>query len=222
MKNLITVKNLKVSYGTKKVVENISFNVEEGDFLVIFGENGSGKSSLVKVLLNLKEPSAGEINYHDGLKASQIGYLPQSINAGKDFPASAWEVVLSGCLNGMGLKPFYTKKEKETAKKNMQLLSVYDLKRECFKNLSGGQKQKILLARALCATDRLLLLDEPSSGLDPQAASEFYSAVKKINESGVCIIMVSHDTASSLSVAKHILDIGEHRLLYFGDAQNYR
>lgn len=222
MKNILTVKDLSVTYSGKKVISDINFTAEDGDFLVIFGENGSGKSSLVKALLGLKAPSDGKITFGDGVRHSEIGYLPQMTPEQKDFPASAMEVVLSGCLNSMGLKPFYGKKEKALAKKNMELLSVYDLKSECFRTLSGGQKQRILLARALCAAKKLLILDEPVSGLDPVATKDFYEAITLINNTGVCIIMVSHDTESALSVAKHVLDIGNHTVLFFGTAEEYK
>ena len=222
MENILTVKDLSVTYSGKKVISDINFTAEDGDFLVIFGENGSGKSSLVKALLGLKSPSDGKITFGDGIKHSEIGYLPQMTPEQKDFPASAMEVVLSGCLNSMGLKPFYGKKEKALAKKNMELLSVYDLKNECFRTLSGGQKQRILLARALCAAKKLLILDEPVSGLDPVATKDFYEAITLINKTGVCIIMVSHDTESALCVAKHVLDIGNHTVLFFGTAEEYK
>ena len=221
MNNILTVNNLAVTYSGKMVISDINFTVEDGDFLVIFGENGSGKSSLVKALLGLKAPSDGKISFSDGVKHSEIGYLPQMTPEQKDFPASAMEVVLSGCLNSMGLKPFYGKKEKALAKKNMELLSVYDLKNECFRTLSGGQKQRVLLARALCAAKKMLILDEPVSGLDPVATKDFYEAITLINKTGVCIIMVSHDTDSALSVAKHVLDIGNHTVLFFGTSEDY-
>lgn len=221
MKEILTVKNLTLSYEGKKVIENIDFCVQEGDFLVIFGENGSGKSSLIKALLALKAPSNGNITLLNGMKHCDIGYLPQTSPLQQNFPASVWEVVLSGCLNKMGLKPFYTKKEKEIAKKNMQLLSIYDLRKESFGNLSGGQKQRVLLARALCSATRLLLLDEPVAGLDPAAAADFYEIICKINDSGTAVIMVSHDVHSSLSVAKHVLHIGSKTALFFGTPKEY-
>ncbi len=221
MKNLLSVKNLAISYEGKRIIENVSFEVEEGDFLVIFGENGSGKSSLVKVLLNLKAPLEGEVSFMEGFNRNEIGYLPQLLPRQKDFPASAWEVVISGCLNKMGRRPFYRKKEKEAAKKNMELLGVYNLRKECFRSLSGGQMQRVLLARALCAAGRLLLLDEPVSGLDISATADFYESICKINQSGVAVIMVSHDIHTSLSVAKHVLKLGNGGELFFGTPEEY-
>ncbi len=222
MKNILTVKDLAVTYGGKTVIHDINFTVEEEDFLVIFGENGSGKSSLIKTLLSLKASSKGEIIFDGEIKHNQIGYLPQMTADQQDFPASAREVVLSGCLNRMGLRPFYGKKEKELAKKYMELLCVYDLKNECFRTLSGGQKQRVLLARALCSAEKLILLDEPASGLDPIAAKDFYEAITAVNKGGIAVIMVSHDTLSALKVAKHVLDIGDHTAQFFGTAQDYR
>lgn len=222
MNNLITVNNLAIAYDGKSIIENISFKVEEGDFLVIFGENGSGKSSLVKALLGLKNPSRGEITFSPDLKQKEIGYLPQSQVVKKDFPASVWEVVLSGCLNKMGFRPFYTKKEKELARKNMELLSVYDLKDACFRNLSGGQVQRVLLARALCAAEKLILLDEPISGLDQSSAAEFYDSIKKINQSGMAVIMISHDIRESLHIAKHVLNLSGSDTYFYGDAEDYK
>lgn len=219
--HILTVKDLAVSYGSKTVINNINFTVCEEDFLVIFGVNGSGKSSLLKTLLSLKTPSEGRIIFENGLRRDQIGYLPQITPQQKDFPASALEVVLSGCLNKMGLKPFYGKKEKALAQKNMELLNVYDLKGECFRTLSGGQKQRILLARALCSAGKMLLLDEPVAGLDPLATKDFYEAITHINKNGVCIIMVSHDTDASLPLAKHVLDIGNHTAQFFGTREEY-
>lgn len=221
MSNIVEIQDLFVSYDGKNVIESLSFSVEKEDFLVIFGENGSGKSTLVKALLGLKNPSKGKISFMDCLKQRDIGYLPQLQNFQEDFPASVWEVVLSGCLNKMGLRPFYGKKEKETAEKNMNLLGIYNLRNECFRSLSGGQRQKVLLARALCAAKTLLILDEPVSGLDSASTAEFYTSLNKINKSGTAVIMISHDINASLHNAKHVLYLHESGKHFFGTAEEY-
>lgn len=221
MNDILRVKNLSVSYDGKKVIENINFTVSEGDFLVIFGENGSGKSSLIKAILSLKEPSGGEIEFLGGLHSFEIGYLPQTSQAHYGFPASVREVVLSGCVNKMGRRPFYSKKEKALADEKMKLLDVYDLRQESFGSLSGGQMQRVLLARALCSATKMLLLDEPTSGLDPSKTASFYEMICRINKQGTAVIMVSHDVHSALSVAKHVLHIGGHNALFFGTATEY-
>ena len=200
----------------------MSFQINPKEYLCIVGENGSGKSTLVKTILGLKAPSKGKILFGDGLKQEEIGYLPQQTVVQKDFPASVYEVVLSGRLNSRGWKPFYNAKDKQQAKKNMELLGIQEIEKHCFRELSGGQKQRVLLARALCATKKLLLLDEPVTGLDPIVTAQFYQLIKKINqESEIAVVMVSHDIESSLQYASHILHLQETALFY-GTAEEYK
>lgn len=221
MKTLFEVKDVSIAYEGKKILEDISFSVFEGDFLVIFGENGSGKSSLVKTVLSLKEPLSGNIALSEGFNIFETGYLPQTTKFQADFPASAGEVVLSGFLNRMKNKPFYGKKEKEAADSNMELIGIKDLKKQSFKNLSGGQQQKVLLARALCAAEKLIVLDEPTAGLDPSSTADFYDMICKINQLGIAVIMVSHDVHSALSVSKHVLKLGSSGILFYGTPLEY-
>ncbi len=219
MSNLLSVKNLSVSYDGKSVFKNISFDVSEGDFLVIFGENGCGKTTLANTLLGLKKPCGGEILFSERLLPNAIGYLPQLIDKKGGFPASVFEVVISGCLNKMKPFSFYKKKEKLIAKKNMELLGIYNLKNECYKNLSGGQMRRVLLARALCGAEKLIILDEPVNGLDPSGKADFYEMILDVNKSGVAVIMISHDVHSSLSVSKHVLKLSEKDFFYGTPAQ---
>ena len=219
---LIRCEDVSIGYEGQTVVKDLYFSIQAGDYLCIVGENGSGKSTLVKSLLGLKSVEKGRIIYGDGLKQNEIGYLPQQTDAQKDFPASVYEVILSGRLNSRGLKPFYTGADKKAAVEKMELLGIRDLARQCFRDLSGGQKQRALLARALCATKTLLLLDEPVTGLDPIVTAEFYQLILRINrESGIAVVMVSHDIESAVEDASHILHLQE-RMLFFGTAQDYR
>ena len=158
----------------RNAVVDVNMEVNPGDYMCIVGENGSGKSTLMKGLLGLIKPSGGTLTVSEELKRTGIGYLPQQTAAQKDFPATVYEVVLSGCLNRRGFLPFYTKKEKEIAERNMEKLGITALKRRCYRELSGGQQQRALIARALCAASSLLILDEPITGLDPAAIQEFY------------------------------------------------
>ena len=176
----LTCKNLKLGYENITLTEDLSFGVEKGDYLCIVGENGAGKSTLMRTILRLQKPLAGTIEYGDGLTASKIGYLPQQTIIQKDFPASVYEVVLSGCQNSLGHRLFYSKEAHKTAKHNMERLGISDLAKRCYRELSGGQQQRVLLARALCATERMLLLDEPVSGLDPMVTLEMYELIKKL------------------------------------------
>lgn len=218
--SLITCENLELSYEKNIVLSDLSFSLESGEYLCIVGENGSGKSTLVKTLLGLKSPGRGKIVLGDGLKRNEIGYLPQQTSAQKDFPASVLEVVQSGCLNRIGLRPFYSKKERKVAEENMEKLGVLEFRRKSYRELSGGQQQRVLLARALCSTKKLLLLDEPVAGLDPVATGELYSIIKSINLEGITVIMVSHDIKSSVEYASHILHL-QNKPLFFGKTADY-
>lgn len=218
--SLINIKNLSLSYENMTVIENLSFNVENGDYLCIVGENGSGKSTLVKALLSLKKPTNGSITFGDGLKQKEIGYLSQQTGAQRDFPASVKEVVLSGCLNSRGLLPFYSRKEYHRSIRNMKRLGIDSLMKRSYRELSGGQQQRVLLARALCASKKLLLLDEPITGLDPMAAAELYELILKINKSGTTVIMVTHDISSALKYANKILCMRENGY-FFGTTAEF-
>lgn len=217
---LISCDSLCIGYNNKQVVENLTFCIEKGDFLCILGENGSGKSTLIKTLLSLQRPISGSVTYGEGLKASEIGYLPQQTAAQKDFPASVLEVVLSGTLSKSRWLPFYTRDQKEAAAKSLETLGISDLADKCYRELSGGQQQRTLLARALCASSKLLILDEPIASLDPAAADEMYAAIRALNQSGIAIITVSHDTEVSLKDATHVLHVA-HRPKFFGTAKDY-
>ena len=219
---LIRCENVSIGYEGQTVVHDLSFEVGENDYLYIVGENGSGKSTLVKSLLGLKAPSKGKIELGDGLKLREIGYLPQQQDVRKDFPASVYEVVQSGNLGSRGFRPFYTAADKKRVRENMELLGIRDLEKQCFCDLSGGQKKRVLLARSLCATKKLLLLDEPVTGLDPIVTQEFYQLIYQINkESKIAVVMVSHDIESAVKYASHILHLQE-TALFFGTAEEYK
>ena len=219
---LIKCENISIGYEGQTVVKDLDFQIAPGDYLCIVGENGSGKSTLVRSLLGLKNVEKGQIIYGDGLKQTEIGYLPQQTDVQKDFPASVYEVVRSGRLNSRGFHPFYTAADRKAAVEKMDLLGIRDLARQCFRDLSGGQKQRVLLARALCATKSLLLLDEPVTGLDPIVTGEFYQLIRRINrESGIAVVMVSHDIESAVKDASHILHLQE-TALFFGTTEEYK
>lgn len=218
---LLSCENLVMNYDGHIVLSELTFEVNAGDYLCIVGENGSGKSTLIKGLLGLKKPSEGTIQTGDGLNPNEIGYLPQQTDIQKDFPASVYEVVLSGCLNGNGMSPFYSSKSKKLAKENMEKLGITKFKKRCYRELSGGQQQRVLLARALCATKKLLLLDEPVAGLDPIVTNEMYDLINKLNkEDGITIIMVSHDIGAAVNYANRILHL-HAKPLFFGETKDY-
>lgn len=211
--------NLTLGYNSKIILENLNFEVTKGDYLCILGENGSGKTTLMKTLLHLLKPISGTIQTGDGLLPDEVGYLPQQTDVQRDFPASVKEIVLSGCQSRCKKRPWYNSEEKNLAEKIMKQLEITNLSKKCYRELSGGQQQRVLLARALCATQKMILLDEPTTGLDSQATEEMYSLIKKLNDSGITIIMISHDVEAALKYAKHILHIGKK--IFFGDIKDY-
>lgn len=218
--SLLTCQNLSLGYEGREIVHGLDFKVETGDYLCIVGENGSGKSTLMKTILGLQPPVGGRILTGDGLKQNEIGYLPQQTIVQKDFPASVWEIVLSGCGNRTGLRPFYNKEEKRIAKENIERMGLMPLSKRCYRELSGGQQQRVLLARALCATRTLLLLDEPVSGLDPKVTAEMYDLIESLNKKdGITVIMISHDIEAAVRYADHILHIGHD--VFFGTKEEY-
>ena len=220
---IIEGKDVTLGYENKVVAKNLNFKIDQGDYLCVVGENGTGKSTLIKTLLGLIKPLNGEVIANvQGKNHKGVGYLPQQTQAQKDFPASVWEVVLSGVLNNDHRCPFYNKKDKAEAEKNMEKLNILDLKKRCYRELSGGQQQRVLLARALCATDSVLILDEPVTGLDPAASMELYETIKDLNKKeNVTIIMVSHDIKNALNYATHILHL-EQENDFFGTVEEYK
>ena len=215
----ICCKDLRLGYDGNSILQDLNFQVQPGDYLCIIGENGSGKSTLMRAILGLQPLLGGEITLGDGLKQTEIGYLPQQSVVQRDFPASVGEIVLSGCQGRCGLRPFYSRKEKQLAVENMEKMGVLPLARKCYRELSGGQQQRVLLARALCATDKMLLLDEPVAGLDPVVTGQMYRLIGELNRSGITVIMVSHDIDAAIKYASHILHIGKH--IWFGTKRAY-
>lgn len=216
----IICQNLSLGYDGKAILQDLNFSIHAGDYFCIVGENGSGKSTLMKTLLHLQPPVSGRILTGDGLKPNEIGYLPQQTLVQRDFPASVREIVLSGCQNRCGFRPFYSKAEKALATGAMERMQISHLSGRCYRELSGGQQQRVLLARALCAARKVLLLDEPVSGLDPKVTAEMYRIIEELNQKdGMTIIMISHDIAAAVTFASHILHIGQS--VFFGTKQEY-
>ena len=217
---LLTCTDLSLGYEGKAILEHLSFSVNPGDYLCIVGENGSGKTTLMRTILGLLHPMGGTIRTGDGLRQNEIGYLPQQTLVQRDFPASVYEIVLSGCQGRQGLRPFYSKADKALAWENIRRMDIEPLARRCYRELSGGQQQRVLLARALCATRKLLLLDEPVSGLDPRVTAEMYQLILELNrKDGITVVMISHDLEAALRYATHILHIGAG--VFFGTREDF-
>ena len=206
--------NLTLGYNSNIVLENVSFSVEKGDYLCIIGENGSGKTTLMKTILRLQKPLEGQISTGDGVLPDEIGYLPQQTQVQRDFPASVWEIVLSGCQSRCGKRPFYNKAEKQLAVEAMKRMEIEALAKRCYRELSGGQQQRVLLARALCAAQKMLLLDEPVSGLDPSVTQEMYELIEQLHKDGITIMMITHDVEAAKKYATKILKVQDKSALF--------
>ncbi len=211
---------LSLGYEGTAVLENLDLQIEKGDYLCILGENGTGKSTLMKAILGLHPLADGTITLGDGLTVKDIGYLTQQSEIQRDFPASVTEIVRSGCQNQTGWRPFYSKEEKNRVTAAMERMGITHLAKRCYREMSGGQQQRVLLARALCATQKILFLDEPVTGLDPEVSREFYQIIENLHhEDGVTIVMISHDVEVSIQYATRVLHLGEHT--FCGDKPQY-
>jgi zinc transport system ATP-binding protein len=211
--NIITVHNASFGYNGQAVISDLTVSVRRGDYFCIIGENGSGKTTLLKGMLGLISPIRGTVRLDGQIKRTEIGYLDQQDPDKKDFPAGVEEVVQSGVLASVGLRPFYSRREKQRVRENMRLLEITGLKDRCYRELSGGQRRRVLLARALCAAKKLLVLDEPMAGLDPLISAEIYKLLKNINrETGITIIMVSQNIEAAKKYASEILNLGKSLL----------
>ena len=218
--DVIVCNNLTVRNERTLALDDVSFSVHKGEFLTIVGENGAGKSTLVKTILGMTAPDAGSVEIDAGT-AGHIGYMPQQSSAQRDFPASVREVVLSGCVGGTGFLPFYSRAQKAAARANMDLLGVTPFAKKNYRALSGGQQQRVLLCRALCAAGEVLLLDEPTTGLDPLVTKELYTTVKHLSvEHGMTVIMVSHDVEAALRYSDRILHLAT-ALKFIGTPQDF-
>lgn len=219
--DIITCKNITVHNERTLALDDVSFSVRKGEFLTIVGENGAGKSTLVKVMLGILTPEGGSVDI-DSRALGKIGYLPQQSSVQRDFPASVYEVVLSGNIGSTGFLPFYKRSHRARAAGYMEMLGITPLAKKSYRALSGGQQQRVLLARALCAADEVLLLDEPTAGLDPLVTKELYNTVKHLcTDHKMTVVMVSHDISAAMKYSDRVLHLATS-LRFIGTPEEYR
>ena len=219
---ILKVNELSLGYEKQVVINKISFEVNNKDFILVIGSNGAGKSTLIKGILGIIKPISGEIIY-DSKTKNHIGYMPQEAKVDRNFPASVMEIVMSGLINRMSYRPFFNKEDKKKAKEALKILKIENLEKRIFSELSGGQRQKVLLARSLCATTNLLILDEPSNNLDQESKVEFYSTLKHLNEGhGITIIMITHDISRDREafIGNKVLELRSDGYFY-GSTEKY-
>ncbi len=223
MKKIIEIKDLGFDYGEGWVFHKLNIDIAEGDFVAVIGANGAGKSTLLKMLANVITPTIGNISYYgtpieDFQDWRKIGYVPQ--NPGKqqrNFPISVREVVSLGLLNGKSLPLRFTAGEKTAFAEILEHFNLTDLRYRKIGDLSGGQQQRVFLARAMVKQPKILLLDEPATGIDTAAKAELYAMLKRINrEQGVTIVMVSHDLELAADAAQNALCL-DHGICFWGE-----
>jgi zinc transport system ATP-binding protein len=212
---LLEMKDVSLGYDNKIIIKDINIQIENTDYICIVGNNGSGKTTLIKGLLGLI-PNAnkkGEVKLSPTLSQRQIGYLPQITIAKQNFPASVYEVVASGILNTKKISPFLTTKEKKQIDVALNKLCIMNIKQHNFSKLSGGQQQKVLLARSLCAAQKVLILDEPISSLDETSRLEVYQLIEQLHqEEHMVIIMITHNLDEVLPYATRILEVKDQHV----------
>lgn len=216
MNKVIEIKDLTVSYDNVTALKHISLDIIEGDYLGIIGPNGGGKSTLIKAILGYIKDYKGQIKYDEDLVTS---YVPQRSEVSREFPITVLEVVLTALLP-KGFHPFfrYSVEDKKQALESLKRLRIEKLESRSINELSGGEFQRMLIARALVAKPRLLFLDEPTSNVDPQSRSIIYEILKELNEEGVTILLVTHDVMAISSFVKRIACMNT-TLVYHGDPE---
>lgn len=217
--DILEVKNLKVSYSNHVALENISFKVSQGEYVCLVGENGSGKSTLIKTIVGLHKEDDGKVDMKISL--DEVSYLAQTNLKDLNFPATAKEIILSGTQKH-GKFPFYSKTDKELYKNVIKELKIEDIQNRRIGDLSGGQKQRILIARALIRQPKLLILDEPSTGLDYNITKELYEILKELNKNkNMTIIMATHDLDEINNQNVRIICLAK-KIKYDGDIKNWK
>ena len=218
--SVLECKNLSIGFPEKTLIKDINFKFEKGQYLCIIGENGSGKSTLIKTILGLHKAVKGRVFFDRS--NIHIGYIPQANDFQKDFPATVKEIVMSGFIGKMGMRPFYNKNEKLLAKAIMRDLNILDFEKRSYKELSGGQQQKVLLARAMCASSEFLVLDEPTNGLDAKSIKNLYKTISHLNQEHLMsIIMISHNLSAVFNDVTHVLYL-KHNGYFYGTKEEFK
>ena len=216
---ILEVKNLKVSYNNHIAIENINFKINQGEYVCLVGENGSGKSTLIKSIMGLRKESQGEIILNTRL--SEISYLAQTDLKSIDFPATAKEIIMTGVQKHNKI-PFYTKEDKRHFTEIVEELGIQNIINNRIGDLSGGQKQRVLLARSLIRNPKLIILDEPTAGLDVNITRELYKILYKLNkEKNVTIIMATHDLDELENIKPRIICLAK-TIKYDGNLEGWK
>ncbi|GAB6933140.1 metal ABC transporter ATP-binding protein [Calditerricola satsumensis] len=226
-KPVVDVQNVSFSYGDRLVLEDVNLTVERGAFVGLVGPNGGGKSTLIKLILGLLKPDRGEIRLFgqplERFRAwTKIGYVSQKANSfNSGFPATVFEVVAMGLFGKMGLFKWMGKREKEKVYQTLEWVGMAEYARQPIGKLSGGQQQRVFIARALVADPELLILDEPTVGVDEQSVAQFFALLASMRrELGLTLLLVSHDIGAITSMVDRVACLNK-RLHFHGDSREF-
>ena len=223
MKNIISIENVSFAYNKENVLQDIILSIDEGDFVGIIGCNGSGKSTLMKLLIGQLNPSKGKIKlFNEDLEKShnlnKIGYVPQiSLSSGANFPATVEEIVMANLYAKVGFMKFPKKEHKQKVKEALKIVNMEDYSKRLIGNLSGGQQQRVMIAKALVSDPKIIILDEPTTGIDATSEEQLYTLLEKLNkESKITIVIVSHDFVKISKYTNKIFVVENNKVSLIG------
>jgi zinc transport system ATP-binding protein len=225
--DVLTIDRLNFRYNATTALNDVSFRVKAGDYLGIVGPNGSGKSTLIRTIFGLEEPTGGSVTLFGDTRASfnqwrRIGYLPQRVRFfNPNFPATVEEIVRLGLLAGKKIPRTVSRADNEAVEQTLVLMGITGIKKRLIGDLSGGQQQRVLLARAMVGGPELLILDEPTTALDPETRENFYTLLERLNrEHATTIILVTHDTWSIGKYASRFLYL-DKKIIFDGSFEDF-
>jgi zinc transport system ATP-binding protein len=227
MTAVLTLHQVSFGYGTSDVLADITFDVNAGEYVALAGPNGSGKTTLIRIILGLERKRTGTVklfgaNAESFTGWSRIGYLPQRANDfNRLFPATVQEVVSLGLLSGKGYPRRFGRADADAIHATLELLGIADLKDQAIAELSGGQQQRVFLARALVSDPELLILDEPTTALDPETRARFFESIDRLNrDKGITVIIITHDTSHIGSHAAKLMYL-DKRVIFYGSFADF-
>lgn len=213
MEKLIEIKNLSFGYNDNPVLEDVNLDICKGDYILVIGPNGGGKTTLLKLILCILKPWSGSITFHEDI-SNRLGYVPQYSSFNKNFPITSLDMVLTGCINSRNFLRKYKKKDIEKAETTLKIVDLSNKRNENINNLSGGQLQRVLIARALVSDPAVLFLDEPTASIDITSQTSLRDFLDELNDK-MSIIVVTHDPTPFAQTYNHIACINKN--LYFHD-----
>ena len=224
MKNIISIENVSFGYNKENILNDIILSIDEGDYVGIVGCNGSGKSTLLKLLMGQLNPTKGKIKiFNEEVSKSnnlnKVGYVSQiSLSAGATFPATVEEIVMANLYSKIGLMKFPKKEHKEKVKEALKIVNMEEYSQRLIGNLSGGQQQRVMIARALVSDPKILILDEPTTGIDAASEAQLYNLLEDLNKkSKITIIIVSHDFCKIKKYTNKIFVVEDNKVSLMED-----